>query len=85
MVIALQKANTITIYPATALTEIRPHSIVLEPVKPAGPPGEAQTALRRPLEIENDFIFAMIGAELPTAFLRAIGIKMVGKGRRVYG
>ncbi|MBV8452401.1 MAG: NAD(P)-binding domain-containing protein [Deltaproteobacteria bacterium] len=84
VVIALQKANTITIYPATALTEIRPHSIVLEPVKPAGPPGEAQTALRRPLEIENDFIFAMIGAELPTAFLRAIGIKMVGKGR-VYG
>jgi thioredoxin reductase (NADPH) len=83
-IIALQKANTITIYPATALGEIRPNSIVLEPVKSAGHPDEAQAASRRPIEIENDFIFAMIGAELPTAFLRAIGIKMVSKGR-VYG
>jgi hypothetical protein len=44
----------------------------------------AQTALLRPIEIENDFIFAMIGAELPTAFLRAIGVRMVSKGR-LYG
>jgi thioredoxin reductase (NADPH) len=79
-VTALHMAKTITLYPATALAEIRPHSIVLEPVKSAA----AQTALLRPIEIENDFIFAMIGAELPTAFLRAIGVRMVSKGR-LYG
>ena len=80
-IIALHQAKTISIYPATALAEIRPHSIVLEPVKSAGHPGEAPNASRSPIEIENDFIFAMIGAQLPTAFLRAIGIKMVSKGR----
>ena len=83
-IIALHNAKTISIYSATALAEIRPHSIMLEPVKSAGHPGEATNASRSPIEIENDFIFAMIGAELPTAFLRAVGIKMVSKGR-VYG
>jgi thioredoxin reductase len=83
-IIALHQARKITLYPATALREIRPNSVVLEPVKPAGLPGETQAALTGPIEIENDFIFAMIGAELPTAFLRAIGIKMVSKGR-LYG
>jgi thioredoxin reductase len=83
-IIALHQAKTLAIYPSTTLAEIRPHSIVLEPVQSSDHSGEAQTALRKPIEIENDFIFAMIGAELPTAFLRAIGIKMVSKGR-VYG
>jgi thioredoxin reductase len=83
-IVALQKAKTITIYPATALAEIRPHSVVLELLKSANRQVEAQAATQRPIEIENDFIFAMIGAELPTAFLRAIGIKMVSKGR-LYG
>jgi hypothetical protein len=31
--------------------------------------------------IDNDIIFAMIGAELPTAFLKKIGVKLVSKGR----
>jgi thioredoxin reductase len=79
--VALQKARVITIYPATALAEIRPHSAVLERVKSADRQSEAQPLSQTPIEIENDFIFAMIGAELPTAFLRAIGIKMVSKGR----
>ena len=83
-IVALQTAKAITVYPATALVEIRPSSIVLEPVKAAGSQGAAPAALLRPIEIENDFIFAMIGAELPTAFLRAIGIRMVSKGR-LYG
>jgi len=83
-IIALHTTRTITIYPATALVGIRPNSVVLEPVKSAVRQLEVQTALLTPIEIENDFIFAMIGAELPTAFLRASGIKMVNKGR-LYG
>jgi len=57
---------------------------VLQPVKPPSRQPDMQAAAAKPLEIENDTIFAMIGAELPTAFLRAIGIKMVSKGR-LYG
>jgi hypothetical protein len=34
-----------------------------------------------PIEVENDIIFAMIGAELPTAFLKKMGVKMGSKGR----
>jgi thioredoxin reductase (NADPH) len=83
-IIALHQARQITLYPATALREIHSHSVVLEPVKLAGNPGGTHAASTGPIEIENDFIFAMIGAELPTAFLRAIGIKMVSKGR-LYG
>jgi thioredoxin reductase (NADPH) len=83
-IVALQKARAIKVYPATALAEIRPHSVILERVKSSAPQSDAQAVSQGPIEIENDFIFAMIGAELPTAFLRAIGIKMVNKGR-VYG
>jgi len=81
---ALQMAKAITLYPATALAEIRPNSAVLEPVKSAARQPAIQAATVRPVEIENDIIFAMIGAELPTAFLRSIGIKLVSKGR-LYG
>jgi thioredoxin reductase (NADPH) len=78
----LQRANLITLYPGTTLKEIKPGKIVLEPVKNAA----ANTTPSRntpegPLEIDNDIIFAMIGAELPTAFLRKMGIKLVSKGR----
>jgi thioredoxin reductase (NADPH) len=83
-IVAAQQAKAIKIYPATALIEIRPHSVVLETVKTAEVAPKTHTLSQKPIEIENDFIFAMIGAELPTAFLRAIGIKMVSKGR-VYG
>ena len=83
-IVALQKAKTIMIYPATTLAEIRPRSVVLQPVKSMARVNEAGSAPASPIEIENDFIFAMIGAELPTAFLQAIGIKMVSKGR-LYG
>ncbi len=83
-IVALQKAKAITIYPATALAEIRPHSVVLQPVKGAGHQYDAEPASGTFIELDNDFIFAMIGAELPTAFLRGLGIKMVNKGR-LYG
>jgi thioredoxin reductase (NADPH) len=36
--------------------------------------------LTEPIEIENDFVFAMVGAELPTAFMKSIGIRMTRKG-----
>lgn len=78
---ALQKAKLITLYPASALAEIRGKSVVLGPIKSRGTQAAAQTAAAGPTEIANDIIFAMIGAELPTAFLKSIGVKMVRKGR----
>jgi thioredoxin reductase len=36
--------------------------------------------LTEPIEIDNDFVFAMLGAELPTAFMKSIGIRMTRKG-----
>ena len=51
------------------LTAIRPGSVVVRT-----PAGEQ--------EIANQFIFAMIGAELPTKFLRAVGVKLTRKGGR---
>jgi thioredoxin reductase len=80
---ALQQAKKIMVYPATVLTQIRQRTVMLEPVKSA-PRQELKTVVARPAELENDLIFAMIGAELPTAFLKSIGIKMVSKGR-AYG
>jgi thioredoxin reductase (NADPH) len=83
-IVALQKAKKISVYPATTLAQIRPYSVVLSPVKLTGRQREPESVSAEPIEIENDFIFAMIGAELPTAFLRAIGVRMVSKGR-LYG
>lgn len=77
---ALQQVNAVTLYPASALKEIKPAKIVLEPVKAKS--GAPQVAgLDSVLEIDNDVIFAMIGAELPTRFLKSIGIRMTAKGR----
>jgi thioredoxin reductase len=36
--------------------------------------------LTGPIEIENDFVFAMCGAELPTRFMKSVGIRMTRKG-----
>jgi thioredoxin reductase len=78
----LQRANLLTLYPGTALKEIKPDRVVLDPVKntEVASPGSRATQ-SGPIELENDIIFAMIGAELPTAFLKKIGIKLVSKGR----
>jgi thioredoxin reductase (NADPH) len=78
---AMQKSKLIAIYPATALAEIRPQSVVLEPVKSRAPAAAQNSAPTAPIEIINDVIFAMIGAELPTAFLKSVGVRMVRKGR----
>jgi thioredoxin reductase (NADPH) len=76
----LQRENLLTLYPATALTEIRPGKVVLEPVKSPAVKLDSLSS-DGPLVIDNDTIFAMIGAELPTAFLKQIGVKLVSKGR----
>jgi thioredoxin reductase len=43
-------------------------------------PDPSVVKLTEPLEIENDYVFAMLGAELPTAFMKSIGIRMIRKG-----
>jgi thioredoxin reductase len=79
---ALQQAKLLTLYPSTALKEIKPGTVVLEPVKNSGADSTASRVTPDgPIEVENDIIFAMIGAELPTAFLKKMGVKMGSKGR----
>jgi thioredoxin reductase len=81
-VAALAKVGTITIYPSSTLKQIKPGAVVLEPVmRKAGAPKDDIAMLSEPIEIENDVIFAMIGAELPTGFLKSIGVRMGAKGR----
>ena len=82
---ALRQQGLITIYPASALREIQPGKIVLAPhaPKPGGPPltaGPGSVVLSDNTELDNDVIFAMLGAELPTRFMKAIGIRMTKKG-----
>ena len=43
-------------------------------------PDPSIVKLTEPIEIENDFVFAMLGAELPTPFMKSIGIRMTRKG-----
>lgn len=69
----LRSAEALTTYPATQIAEIKPGHVVLRRI---GAPGGTP-----PIELPNDVIFAMIGAELPTAFFRSIGIKLGAKGR----
>jgi thioredoxin reductase len=77
----LQRARRIDLYPATALTAIRPGKIVLSPVKLASGARATGPLLREPVELTNELIFALIGAELPAGFLKKIGIRMGSKGR----
>ena len=80
----LQQKGLLTIYPASQLTEIKAKKVVLAPIASGGPQlnaGAGAIVLTQPVEIENDFIFAMLGAELPTRFMKATGIRMVKKGR----
>ncbi len=43
-------------------------------------PDPSVVKLTGPIEIENDFVFAMCGAELPTRFMKSVGIRMTRKG-----
>ena len=80
---ALQQKGFLTIYPASQVTEIKPGKVVLAPLAGGGPERQAgvgAVVLTQPAEIENDSIFAMLGAELPTRFMKSTGIKMIKKG-----
>jgi thioredoxin reductase len=77
---ALQQAKMVTVYPASAVAEITPQTVILEPVEGKTQIGIASGAPAGPVEIQNDVTFAMIGAELPTAFLKSIGVRMINKG-----
>jgi thioredoxin reductase (NADPH) len=81
-VAALAKVGTITIYPSSMLKQIKSGAVVLEPItRKSGTPEDELATLSGPIEIENDVVFAMIGAELPTGFLKSIGVRMGTKGR----
>ncbi|MGO9453952.1 MAG: NAD(P)-binding domain-containing protein [Candidatus Binataceae bacterium] len=82
---ALQQQGLITAYPSTQMAGIKPGKVILAPraPQPGGPPltaGPGSVVLSEPTELDNDVIFAMLGAELPTRFMKAIGIRMVKKG-----
>jgi thioredoxin reductase (NADPH) len=71
---ALQRSNAIRLYASTVLTKIGPGEVVL---RPAISIADAQPA---EITLPNDVIFAMIGAELPTGFLKSIGVRTTKKG-----
>jgi thioredoxin reductase (NADPH) len=80
---ALQQKGLLTSYPASQLTEIKPGKVVLAPLAGGGPDRQAgvgAVVLTQPAEIDNDFIFAMLGAELPTRFMKSTGMRMIKKG-----
>jgi thioredoxin reductase len=70
---ALQQSNAIKLYPSTVLSEICPGAIVLRPVKAVAAPNAE-------IVLDNDVIFAMIGAEQPIRFLKSIRVRMTKKG-----
>jgi thioredoxin reductase (NADPH) len=83
---ALQAQGLLTLYPSSEVKEITPGKLVLIPrarkgskVELTGAPGAI--VLNQPTEIDNDVVFAMCGAELPTKFMLGIGIRMVKKGK----
>jgi thioredoxin reductase (NADPH) len=80
-IIALQRSGTIAFYAATELKEIKDKIVVLNPVKAQAGSAGASGAPASPVELENDIVFAMLGAELPTRFLESIGIRMEIKHR----
>lgn len=61
------RAGRLEVVANSAVEEIRPGSVILQ-----CPNGDR--------DIPNDVIFAMIGADLPTKFLRTIGVKLARKG-----
>ena len=81
---ALQQQGLITAYPMSQLLEIKEGKVVLGPrAAQAGPNltgGPGTVVIAEPTELENEVIFAMLGAELPTRLMKAFGIRMIRKG-----
>jgi len=80
-IIALQRSGVITLYAGTELKEIKEKTVVLQPVKGQSKSPDGRTDGAEVVELENDIVFAMLGAELPTRFLESIGIRMEVKHR----
>jgi thioredoxin reductase len=81
---ALQQKGYLTAYPSTEVKELKPGKVVLAPRAPksGGPkltPAPGSVLITEPTAIDNDFVFAMLGAELPTKFLKSIGVRMTRK------
>ena len=79
---ALQKRGRLTIYPHSQVKEIKPGRVVLMPsaAKLDGSAAEG-TRIEQELEIENDYVFAMLGAS-PPPFIKSLGIRMIKRGLR---
>jgi thioredoxin reductase len=80
---ALQQKGLLTVYPASTVLELKPGKVVMGPLAGGGPDRQAgvgAVVLTQPAEIDNDFAFAMLGAELPTRFMKSTGIRMIKKG-----
>jgi thioredoxin reductase (NADPH) len=83
---ALQAQGLLTLYPSSEVKELKPGKIILAPrARKAGGPeltgAPGAIVLNAPTEMDNDVVFAMLGAELPTRFMKATGIRMVKKGK----
>ena len=78
----LQRAQRLTVYPATVLDrdQARQNRALSGPAT-AGHRAQALLFFKQPVELDNELIFALIGAELPAAFLKKIGVRMGSKGR----
>jgi thioredoxin reductase len=78
----LQKQGRLTIYPHSQVKEINPGKVILIP-SAAKLDGSIAYASRieKELEIENDFVFAMLGAS-PPPFIKSLGIRMIKRGLR---
>ena len=78
----LQKQRRLTIYPHSQVKEIKLGKVVLIPsaAKLDGSVAEG-TTIEQELEIDNDFVFAMLGAS-PPPFIKSLGIRMIKRGLR---
>jgi thioredoxin reductase len=68
----LQEQQCLILHPATEVAEIKPGKILLKPSHVGG--------TRAVEEIENDVVFAMLGA-VPPAFIKTIGLRTIRRGR----
>jgi thioredoxin reductase len=79
---AMQEKGRLTLYPSSQVIEIKPGKVVLAPLaagitEVTAPRSPKEVVLTSAMEIENDFIFAMLGNVSTTTFLKSIGIRML--------
>lgn len=72
---ALKRSGRITFYPTTKVVEIKAKTVLLRPLDQQAK-GHLEKMAPSVIELDNEVIFAMLGAELPTRFLETLGIQM---------